>query len=185
MSVWLSQNCLGYASSFVFSVGLRMILSINKTKLLGVWLCLHDGNNVSRYAKRKKMYLSCTILRKLFQDLHQQTQREIKEKVVECRKAERPQWYPRSPREHLVYVAARGQGRVSIPGRKWIPCSSRPHNGSWNILKRYWGHITFFENKEKERHLETSGKATTIQEICGQNIKQNLKMAFFKAIGRA
>ena len=39
-----------------------------------------------------------TILRKLFQDLHQQMQREIKEEVVECRKAERSQWYPQSPR---------------------------------------------------------------------------------------
>lgn len=67
------------------------------------------------------------------------------------------------------------------PGRKQIPCSSRPHNGKAEIFSRYIGAHYISENKNKKGSKKVfrdfwQGERESIQEICGQNMKQNLKM---------
>lgn len=73
---------------------------------------------VYEHAKIKKIYLSCTNLRKLFEDLHQQKQRDQREESWNAGNADRPQWYPQSLESIWSRLQQEVRGQMNVPRKK-------------------------------------------------------------------
>lgn len=71
-------------------------------------------------------------------------------------------------------------------GKKWVPRSSRPHNEKAEIFKRYIRGMLHILKQVKKKVFGDfwQNEGESLQESCGQTMKQNLKMPFKKLLLR-